>query len=106
MVSFEFTDGRRWRSRSRRARSAARPTTVRGFFRQYELDYVVADERDLIGVRTNVRADPPEDVYLYRVAAPKEAARRLFLEYVREMNELREHPEFYNTATTNCTTMV
>jgi hypothetical protein len=77
-----------------------------GFFRRYELVYVVADERDLIGVRTNVRANPPENVYLYHVAAPKEAARRLFLEYVRQMNELRERPRFYNTATTNCTTVV
>jgi len=51
-----------------------------GFFRRYELVYVVADERDLIGVRTNVRADPPEDVYVYRVAMPKEAARRLLLD--------------------------
>jgi hypothetical protein len=81
-------------------------STLLGFFRRYELVYVVADERDLIEVRTNVRADPPEDVYLYRVAMPKEAARRLFLEYVQQMNELREHPRFYNTATTNCTTTV
>ena len=81
-------------------------STVLGFFRRYELVYVVADERDAIGVRTNVRADPPEDVYLYRVAAPKEAARRLFLEYVRQINGLHEQAEFYNTATTNCTTMV
>ncbi len=81
-------------------------STVLGFFKRYELVYVVADERDLIGVRTNVRADPPEDVYLYRVQAPKENARRLFLEYIHQMNELREQPQFYNTATTNCTTMV
>ena len=57
-------------------------------------------------MRTNVRADPPEDVYLYHVAVPPEAVRRLFLEYVRQMNDLREQPGFYNTATTNCTTMV
>ncbi|MGE3293565.1 MAG: DUF4105 domain-containing protein [Geminicoccaceae bacterium] len=81
-------------------------STLLGFFRRYELVYVVADERDAIGVRTNVRANPPEDVYLYRVTAPKEAARRLFLEYVRQINRLHERPEFYNTATTNCTTMV
>lgn len=41
--------------------------TLPGFFRQYELIYVVADERDAIRVRTNYRADPPEDVYLYRI---------------------------------------
>ncbi len=76
-----------------------------GFLKRYELVYVVADERDLIGVRTNVRADPPEDVYLYPVVMPRENAKRLFLEYLRRMNELRDHPAFYNTATTNCTTM-
>jgi hypothetical protein len=79
-------------------------STLAGFFKRYELVYVAADERDLIGVRTNVRADPPEDVYLYRTDASAGAARRLFLEYVRQMNALRERPAFYNTATTNCTT--
>lgn len=80
--------------------------TIPGFFRQYELVYVVADERDAIRVRTNYRADPPEDVYLFRVTAPLENGRRLFLEYLRDINELREHPRFYNTLTTNCTTMI
>ena len=42
-------------------------SSVRGFFRQYELHYVVADERDVIRVRTNYRRDPPEDAYLYRL---------------------------------------
>ena len=42
-------------------------STVKGFFRQYELYYVVADERDVIGLRTNYRRDPPEDVYVYRI---------------------------------------
>ena len=107
MVSFAFQDAPALAISIETRKEVGEPySTVLGFFRRYELVYVVADERDLIGVRTNVRADPPEDVYLYRVAAPKEAARRLFLEYVRDMNELREHPQFYNTATTNCTTMV
>jgi hypothetical protein len=76
-----------------------------GFFHRYELVYVVSDERDLIGVRTNVRTDPPEDVYLYRTNAPLENVRRLFLEYLRQMNSLHEQPVFYDTATTNCTTV-
>ena len=85
----------------------ASPTRrVLGFFRRYELVYVVADERDLIGVRTNVRADPPEDVYLYHVAAPPENARRLFLEYCARSTSCASSRQFYNTATTNCTTMV
>jgi hypothetical protein len=78
-------------------------STLKGFFRQYELYYVVADERDVLRVRTNYRKDPPEDVYLFRVHGPTENARRLFKEYVRKINALKERPEFYNTLTTNCT---
>jgi hypothetical protein len=81
-------------------------STLGGFFRQYELYYVVADERDVIRVRTNYRKDPPEDVYLFRLAGTPEAARRIFLDYLREINALHERPSFYNTATTNCTTNI
>lgn len=79
-------------------------SSVEGFFRRYELYYVVADERDVIRVRTNYRRDPPEQVYLYRLRGTQETARRLFLEYVAEINRLKDRPEFYNTLTTNCTT--
>ena len=81
-------------------------STIAGFFKQYELFYVVADERDLIRLRTNYRKDPPEDVYLYRSRAPADNARRLFLDYIREINALAEKPEFYNALTTNCTTSI
>ncbi len=80
--------------------------TLPGFFRQYELVYIVADERDVIRVRTNYRTSPPEEVYLFRVMGPIENGRRIFLDYLRDINELREHPRFYNTLTTNCTTMI
>src|SRR6266481_6078325 len=80
-------------------------STIAGFFKQYELYYVVADERDLIRVRTNYR-QPREDVYLYRAQIPRENVLRLFLDYVRRINELKDHPAFYNTLTTNCTTAV
>ncbi len=80
-------------------------SALAGFFRRYELYYVVGDERDLIGLRTTYR-NPPEDVYLYRVTAPRESIRRLFLQYVTKINELHERPEFYNTLTTNCTTNI
>lgn len=81
-------------------------STIKGFFKQYELYYVVADERDVIRVRTNYRRDPPEDVYLYRLRGTKENARDLFLEYMKQIKTLKEHPEFYNTLTTNCTTTI
>ncbi|MFT3849956.1 MAG: DUF4105 domain-containing protein [Propionivibrio sp.] len=81
-------------------------STLKGFFRQYELYYVVADERDVIRLRTNYRHDPPEDLYVYRMAGSIENGRRLFLEYMEKVNRLKDTPEFYNTLTTNCTTNI
>jgi hypothetical protein len=78
-------------------------SAIKGMFKQYELFYVVADERDVIRVRTNYRRDPPERVYLYRLQGLPETARRVFGEYLREINSLRERPEFYHTLTANCT---
>jgi uncharacterized protein DUF4105 len=106
MVSFGFAGDRyvavSIETRKERGESYS---TIAGFFKQYELVYVVGDERDLIRVRTNYR-DPREDVYIYRAQVPRENVRRLFLDYVREINELKEHPAFYNTLTTNCTTNI
>jgi hypothetical protein len=81
-------------------------STLKGFFRQYELYYVVADERDLIGLRTNYRKDPPEEVQLYRLRGSPADAHRMFLSYLERINSLRQHPEFYNSLTTNCTTNI
>ena len=81
-------------------------STIKGFFRQYELYYVVADERDVIGLRTNYRQDPPEDVYVYRVKGTPEDGRRLFLEYISQINALRSSPSSTTSLTTNCTTNI
>jgi len=80
-------------------------SAVAGFFRNYELTYVVADERDVIGVRTNHRV-PEERVYVLRTRMALENGRKLFLQYIEKINALREKPAFYNTFTTNCTTQV
>ena len=77
-------------------------SAVKGFFRQFELTYVIADERDLVKLRTNYRQG--EDVHLYRVRMTPERARALFLEYLRRANELKARPEWYNALTSNCTT--
>ena len=77
-------------------------SAIRGFFRQFELTYIVADERDVVRLRTNYRQG--EEVYLYRLRGTTTQARRFFLDYVRRMNRLREHPEWYNALTDNCTT--
>jgi hypothetical protein len=81
-------------------------STLKGFFRQYELFYVVADERDVIRLRTNYRSDPPENVYVYRAAGDVENGRRLFHEYIQRINALNSRAQFYNTLTTNCTTSI
>jgi hypothetical protein len=78
-------------------------SAVRGFFRQFELYYVVADERDVIRLRTDFRG---EDVFLYRLAAPPDLARRLLVSYLQEVDQLATTPEWYNAFTHNCTTTI
>lgn len=78
-------------------------SAVLGFFRQFELYYVVADERDLLGVRTHHRG---EEVYLYRLDIQPAVARALLLDYVAGFNELAKMPAWYNALTQNCTTTI
>lgn len=74
-----------------------------GLLKRFELTYVAGDERDLIGLRANMRKD---DVYLYRGNASKEKIRALFLSMLERMNQLNDRPEFYNTLTNTCTTNI
>jgi hypothetical protein len=77
-------------------------SAVKGLFRQFELTYVIADERDVVRLRTNYRQG--EDAYLYRLKVTPEATRKFFLEYINRANRLRQQPEWYNAVTDNCTT--
>jgi hypothetical protein len=83
-----------------------RPEVHEGFdplaslFKQYELIYVVGEERDIVGVRTNFRK---EDVYLYRLRTSPEGARRLLQIYAKRINELAAKPEFYHLLSNSCT---
>ena len=76
---------------------------VRGLLREYELAYVVGDERDLVRLRTNIRRD---SVFLYRVQATPAQGRTLFRAMLERANALRTAPEFYNTLTSSCTTNI
>jgi hypothetical protein len=78
-------------------------SAVLGFFRQFELYYVVADERDLVKLRTHHR---DEDVYLYRLRMPTDQARELLVDYLEEVNRLSREPKWYNALTHNCTTTI
>jgi hypothetical protein len=79
-------------------------SAVKGLFRQFELAYIIADERDVVRLRTNYRQD--EAVCLYRLQVTPEEGRKLFLDYLRRANELHERAEWYNAVTDNCTTAI
>jgi hypothetical protein len=104
IVSWEFADANPIAiSIETRKEKGETYSSVRGFFREYELYYVIADERDLVGLRTNHRG---ENVYLYRVRMPREGARALLVDYLEEANRLAERPKWYNALTHNCTTAI
>ena len=102
IMSWEFSDGQHLAiSIETRKERGEEYSALRGFFRQYELYYVVADERDVIRLRTNYR---DEDVYLYRLRIPVAIARAVLLDYVDTLNDIAERPRFYNALVDNCTT--
>ena len=79
-------------------------STLRGFFRQYELIYLVSDERDVVRLRTNFRKG--EDVRLYHTLTNPDDGRRLFLQYLSWIEDLRSHPRWYNALMDNCTSSI
>jgi hypothetical protein len=104
IMSWEFANGQHLAvSIETRKEKGESYSAVRGFFRQYELYYVVADERDVIGVRACHRG---ENVSLYRLQAKPERRRALLLDYFREINRLNTTPCWYNALTQNCTTSI
>jgi len=104
IASWEFSDGRHLAiSIETRKEVGESYSALRGFFRQYEIYYVVADERDVVRLRTNFRG---EQVYLYRIQVGPDGARALLLDYLKEVNSLAEQPKWYNALTHNCTTTI
>lgn len=101
-LSFNFDDG----SPPVCISIETRPEVGEGFdplaslFKQFELVYVVGDERDLVRVRTDHR---DEEVYLYRLSTTPEAARALFRVYLERINALADRPEWYHLLKSNCT---
>ncbi|MEN6458073.1 MAG: DUF4105 domain-containing protein [Thermoguttaceae bacterium] len=104
MLSFVFEDGQSLAvSVEIRREKGEAYNAVKGFFRQYELIYVLASERDVIGRRVNCDLC---DVFLYRSIATPKQARELFVDVMRRVNKLNREPEFYDTLTNNCTTNI
>jgi len=104
IMSWAFTDGQHVAvSIETRKEVVETYSPVAGFFRQYELYYVAADERDVIRLRTNYRG---EHVYLYPLRTPRDRVKQSLLQYVAAMNDLAATPQFYNAGTGNCTTTI
>ena len=104
IVSFQFSDAPPLCfSIETRKTIGQQYSTLEGFYRRYTLIYIVADERDVIRLRTNYRG---EDVYLYHTLASPAQARERFREYIKTLNALHDHPFWYNAVTTNCTTTI
>lgn len=104
ILSWEFADGSHLAiSIEARKELHEEYSAWRGFFRQFELAYIVAEERDLLGVRARFRG---ERLRLYRLALAPADARSLLLTYVARIERLAEDPGWYNALTTNCTTTI
>ncbi|WP_180033538.1 DUF4105 domain-containing protein [Acinetobacter sp. YH12233] len=78
-------------------------SAIGGFFRKYELSLVASDEKDIVYTRSNIRG---EQVYFFPVKMPQAEAQALFKEYLRKADELAKEPKWYNTLSSNCTTLV
>jgi hypothetical protein len=104
IMSFQFAEGPplAFSIETRRERGETY-SAILGFFRQFELYYVAADERDVVQLRTAHRG---EQVRLYRLRAPVPRARKILLSYLEEVNELAHRPDWYNALTHNCTTSI
>lgn len=104
IVSFGFENGEQiaW-SIEARYRLGGEYSPVADAFKTDTLIIIAADERDLIGLRTNVRG---EDVHLYRLNVPANHARAFLAGYIADANALAAEPQFYNSITTNCTTAI
>ncbi len=104
MLSFELADGTFFGvSVEIRTEQGEDYSTIMGMARQFEVTYVVADERDIIRRRTrHLNAE----VYIFPTVATPGQARTLLLDIIQRMNELAEKPEFYHTLVNNCTTNI
>ncbi|OIQ44213.1 MAG: hypothetical protein BM558_08860 [Roseobacter sp. MedPE-SW] len=104
IISFGFSSGDQlaWSVEVRRQIDGSF-SPVADLFKSNTLALIAADERDVLGTRTNARG---EDVYLYRTNTSPQTARALLLQYVVAANQLAQQPQWYNSAFTNCTTVV
>jgi hypothetical protein len=104
LMSFGFDDGNHvvFSVEIRRERDEVF-SEIGGFFKEFELSVIAADERDIVRLRTNVRR---ERTFLYRLKMTPAAIRSLLLAYIDQANSLVDRPRFYHTLTSNCTILI
>ena len=104
LVSFNFKDSKPITfSLEIRKEKGESFSTFGGFFRKFELSLIAADEKDIIYTRSNARG---EQVYFFPVKMPEQEMKALFEQYLSKASDLQENAKWYNTLTSNCTTLV
>jgi Domain of unknown function (DUF4105) len=104
VLVFNFgADGRVCMSIEVRYRKGQLYSLLRSLFRQQELIFLAAEERDVILRRTKYGRD--QAAYLYRFTATTEELRATFLDYIEAINSIYEKPRWYHGLCANCTTM-
>lgn len=104
LVSFDFANSKPLTfSIEIRKEKTEEFSAIGGFFRKFEVSLVASDEKDIIYTRSNIRN---EQVYFFPVNMPKAEMKALFEEYLHQADELKQQAKWYNTLTSNCTTLV
>ncbi|RLZ08375.1 DUF4105 domain-containing protein [Acinetobacter sp. 2JN-4] len=104
LVSFDFSDQKPLVfSIEIRKEKGESFSAIGGFFRKYELSLIASDEKDIVYTRSNIRN---EQVYLFPIKMPADERKALFIEYLNKADELRAEAKWYNTLTSNCTTLI
>jgi hypothetical protein len=102
MVSFGLSDGTYLAlSVEVRKEKGEKYNPLLGLGRQFELIYVLGDEKDLVRVRTEHR---DAEVYVYPSVANPKQSQALFVDMMERVNKLSVDPEFYHSISNNCTT--
>ena len=103
VLVFDFgTDGHICMSIEVRYRKHQEYSILRSLYRQQELIFVVADERDVILRRT--KCGLSQEALLYHFHAGVEELRTAFLDYLEAINNLHDTPRWYHGLCANCTT--
>jgi len=103
VLVFDFgPDGRVCVSIEVRYRKGQKYSVLRSLYRQQEVIFLVADERDVILRRT--KHGPSQEAHLYRFKATPDELRTVFLDYIGAINSLHETPRWYHGVCANCTT--